>query len=98
MTDDRKAADIDHYVRLAQNILDEGMMSGGVPLVDIHRERPQYSESELVERFLSDAARLAHSFAELVSWLEQSINLRGPRRAIGGYQRRRVRRGDEPTH
>ena len=88
MATDKARSDMEHYVRLAQNVLDQAYEHRTKNIADVIRERPHTSESELLENFLSDASRLAHSFVELSAWLE----LRDDRKAgVLGTRRGRER-------
>lgn len=74
MGDDRTKSDMEHYTRMAQNIIDEFTSSIGPPLWNPEMERPDLVESELVERLMADAAMLAKSYVELLTWLQQAGN------------------------
>lgn len=72
--DDRSKFDIEHYARMAEAVIESAAESIGKPLINPEMERPDYCEAELVERFLSDAARLSRSYVRLLSWLQQAGN------------------------
>lgn len=76
--------DLEHYLRVAQQILDEHAD-------DTLRPRPWHAgdddhdtETELVSRFMQDADNLGRSLGDLIIWLQ---NQRG-RKAVLSYRDR----------
>lgn len=91
--DDRTMSDIEHYIRLANEIVASSVEQITRPLINPEMERPDLCESELVERFLADAARLADSYVRMVSWLTQAGNRRA---GVTGGKRGRERMPRRP--
>jgi hypothetical protein len=75
---------MEHYARLAQNIIDESVACAGRKLTEAIRERPGEREEELVDRLMAAATVLAAAYVELLSWLE---NATGRKAGVLGTRR-----------
>jgi uncharacterized protein Yka (UPF0111/DUF47 family) len=73
VSDSETRADLEHYIRMAQNILDNACEYVGRRIVNPIRERPSESEEEYVDKLMWAASELATAIKELSTWLHASM-------------------------
>lgn len=92
---DRQAlVDLEHYVRIATEIISSSCEVLSPKARDLVGGNPREIEAELVSRLKASAHQLGHALAELIVWVQNRPDR--PRGAVTDRRGRERRKGDRP--